>query len=195
LKPSPQVAPLHTLVQASSLLWLPSSQASPGPTSPSPQTLRAAVGLAGLAGAVVGAVVALLDVGLDEAVAALGVLAGEGAAPASLFWPPWSHCSPDGWSRPSPQTGALQAVGAAVVVVAVAVVAGLAGVDDVVAALLELAGRRSSRRRRMSLPSSHCSPGPWSPSPQTLSSHWALQALPGPFSAPLSHSSVPSPVL
>jgi hypothetical protein len=39
LKPSPQVASLHTLVQASSLLWLPSSQASPGPLSPSPQTL------------------------------------------------------------------------------------------------------------------------------------------------------------
>jgi hypothetical protein len=110
LKPSPQVASLQTLVQASSLLWLPSSQASPGPLSPSPQTLSWQSALQALPAPLLAAVVALLDVGLDQAVAADRGLAHRGAGAASLLLPPWSHCSPRlGCTKPSPQAGALQA--------------------------------------------------------------------------------------
>jgi hypothetical protein len=132
------------------VLALPSSQASPGPTWPSPQMLRA-VELAAPGVRRCRAVVALLDAGLDEAVAAGGLLAGEGAG-AGVAVPVLAEVALLALVELDEAVAALGGeaqVRAVVVVVAVlAVVALLAGVDDLVAALLELAERPSSRRRR-----------------------------------------------
>src|SRR5690606_34279263 len=45
LMPSPQLGSLQALVQPSALLRLPSSQASPGPTNPSPHFCRVQLAL------------------------------------------------------------------------------------------------------------------------------------------------------
>jgi hypothetical protein len=196
LKPSPQVASLQTLVQASSLDWLPSSQASPGPLSPSPQTLS-----------------------LHDARQALPAPLLAPSSHCSTFC--WIRLSPQTaflqsgctrrcccWRRPGRTARPCSSA---------------AGRRRRPGSCRRRCRRRrccrSCRRRTarpgrrsmlphcsslqvaeqpspgMLLPSSHCSSGPLSPSPQTLSLHVALQALPGPFSAPLSHSSAPSPVL
>src|SRR5690606_4048126 len=93
--------------------------------------VRLAIGLARLAGAVVRPVVALLDLGVDEAVTAHRELAREGAGPGVAVGP--ARVALLGEARLDQAVAArrqLAGVGAAVVVVAVlAVVARLARVD------------------------------------------------------------------
>jgi hypothetical protein len=106
--------------------------------------------------------------GLLEAVAALGELAGEGALAGLLLLPPRSHCSP-GCLKPSPQVACLQTLVQASLLL-VAVVAGLAGADEAVAA--DAAGAVEPCRPVLELlgPSSHCSTPAWTrPSPQAAS--------------------------
>ena len=102
------------------------------------------------------AVVALLDAGLDDAVAALRGLAGA-VQLSVLTMLPSSHCSTPAWSWPSPHFAVLQVLRQASVLDHVAVVALLDGLlQEAVAAgrCLHVPTQLSVFER---LPSSHCS--------------------------------------
>ena len=105
--PSPQRAVWHWLEQPSSLIWLPSSQASPHQTWPSPQRSTAGRG-AGVGVAVVG-VIAVFDAAVQDAVTAASLGTARSVQPSASTSLPSSQASPSS-SRPLPQRSSPQAV-------------------------------------------------------------------------------------